>query len=130
MFARHLRSSRFSAMNALIALALCYAMMVQGIVTHIAKFWTEQNPLHALCLSVSEGSSQNPFSDYPTPDHVRHSACCLIFGNGDIPRSLSLVSVLAFRITFSTYALTKLSKANDNGIAYTPVLPRAPPRIG
>jgi hypothetical protein len=117
-------------MRTLVALALCYVMMVQGLAAHFIPVRAEPSALHTLCLSSSDTASESSTPADRLPDHAGHAPCCLIFGNGDLPRVAQLLTAYVFEFASAVYPLAEFSRSVDKRITTSPALPRAPPHMG
>lgn len=133
MFAKIHFSDAKRILKPLIALALSYAMAVNGFASHQFAFASEGTAHNEICIATTKSNVAD--SNFPDSKRSKSDApqghdlkCCLAFSSNDLPRVFVLFSVVAFAHQNAIYPPPGFSDLIFNRDVSTPVLPRAPPQ--
>ena len=114
-------------LKGLLALALCYALMVQSLGGQHDRFIADASGLHTFCLNDTDATDNDTPSD---PSHESHVPCCLIFGTGNLPRVSPIIIAFRFAEPLINEPHHEFLNLHEERITTGPAQPRAPPHMG
>lgn len=116
--------------KALLALTLCYVLLVQALTAHHAAWTQTMDGVHQICLTDPDPAKREQVPDDRVPSHDGISTCCLIYGSSDVPRLQPEVSRFIYHVTLALYPTVEFLRPVDDTIDDPSARPRAPPLMG